>query len=208
MASGEPGAIGGSLSGVSAPRRRATYDDVIAAPDHMVAELIDGELYLSPRPAVRHALAASAIGGDLFGRFARPPGSGDAPGGWWILDEPELHFGDDAVVPDLAGWRRERMPTLPDAAAITVPPDWACEVLSPSTVRLDRGPKLRLYARVGVAHLWFVDPVARTIEVYRLEQGCWVVATTIAGDEPVAIAPFPDLLLDVAHWWDTGEAPR
>lgn len=203
MAAGGSDAAGGTLTGVSAPRRRATFDDLLTVPDHMIAEIVDGELVVSPRPAVRHALAASTIGAALVERFGRPPG-GDAPGGWWVLYEPELHLGEDVVVPDLAGWRRERMPALPDAAAITVAPDWACEVLSPSTVRTDRGAKLPLYAREGVGHLWYVDPTARTLEVYRLEGGRWVIETTLAGDEPAMIEPFAAVVLDVPRWWDAG----
>src|SRR5207249_2269272 len=98
------------------------------------------------------------------------PGGADRPGGWWILFEPELHLGENVLVPDHAGWRRERMPLLPDVAAFTLAPDWVCEVISPSTAHIDRGRKLRAYAREQVAHLWFVDPLARTIEVYRLER--------------------------------------
>jgi Uma2 family endonuclease len=131
--------------------RRATYDDLLALPEHVVGELIDGELIVSPRPALPHALASSAIGGELHGPFNRPPGGGT--GGWWILDEPELHFGADVLVPDLAGWRRERMPTLPNLPALELPPDWVCEVISPSTARLDRTRTMRPYARVEVGRV-------------------------------------------------------
>src|SRR5437867_3814671 len=143
----------GMVPSVTAPRRRATYADLLEVPEHLVAEIIDGELLTSPRPASPHALAASAIGSALVDRFNGPPGGADAPGGWWILDEPELHLGDDVVVPDLAGWRRERMPVLPDVVGFTLAPDWVCEVISPSTARIDRGRKLRVYAREQVAHL-------------------------------------------------------
>jgi Uma2 family endonuclease len=186
---------------MSAPRRRATYADLLEVPEHLVAEIIDGELFTSPRPAVPHALAASAIGGVLFDRFNGPPGSGGMPGGWWILDEPELHFDEDVLVPDLAGWRRERVPVLPDAPALQLAPDWVCEVISPSTARLDRGRKLHVYARESVAHLWFVDPRARTLEVYRLEGERWIVAATHAGDEPVRAEPFAAIEVDVRRWW-------
>jgi Uma2 family endonuclease len=146
------------VSAMESARRRATWDDLLAVPDHMVAELIDGELYTSPRPAPPHALASSGIGSVLFDRFNGPPGGGSAsPGGWWILFEPELHFGDDVLVPDLAGWRRERLPALPDLAYFTLAPDWVCEVISPSSGRLDRVKKMPVYAREGVAHLWLID---------------------------------------------------
>ena len=136
---------------VTAPRRRATYADLLEVPEHLVAEIIDGELLTSPRPASPHALAASAIGSALFDRFNGPPGGADRPGGWWILFEPELHLGEDVLVPDHAGWRRERMPALPDVVGFTLAPDWVCEVISPSTARIDRGRKLRVYAREQVA---------------------------------------------------------
>src|SRR3989454_1768126 len=171
----------GMVPSVTAPRRRAIYADLLEVPEHLVAEIIDGELLTSPRPASPHALATSAIGSALFDRFNGAPGGADRPGGWWILFEPELHLGQDVLVPDHAGWRRERMPLLPDVAAFPLAPDWVCEVISPSTARIDRGRKLRVYARKQVAHLWFVDPLARTIEVYRLEGGQWVVAGTDDG---------------------------
>jgi Uma2 family endonuclease len=181
-------------------RRNATYDDLVAVPEPLVAELIAGELYTSPRPAIPHARVSSALGQDLR-VFDRPPGSPDAPGGWWILDEPELHFGADVLVPDLAGWHRERLPALPDEAAFTLAPDWACEVLSPSTGALDRSRKMPVYGRAMVAHLWLIDPATRTLEVYRLEEGRWVVASMHGGDDPIRAAPFEELEIDVRRWW-------
>ena len=146
-------------------QRRATYQDVLDAPTHKVAEVIAGSLHTHPRPAMRHAWASSNLGGSHVNPFGR--GSG-GPGGWWIVDEPELHLGEDIVVPDLAGWRRETMPEYPDAAYCTIAPDWIFEVLSPSTRRLDQGEKRYLYAREGVSHLWFVDPDVRTLEAFEL----------------------------------------
>lgn len=186
---------------MSAAPRRATFDDLETVPDHLVAEILDGELVVSPRPAARHARAGSAIGSIVFDRFDGPPGGADAPGGWCILFEPELHLGDDALVPDVAGWRRERMPSLPDVAAFTMAPDWVCEVVSPRTASIDRSRKMPIYAREGVGHLWIVDPSVRTLEVYRLEAGRWVVVHTHAGDEPVRAEPFAALALDVRRWW-------
>jgi len=150
---------------VAEPKRKATYDDVLAAPEHQVAEILDGELFLSPRPTARHATATSALGGDLSSAFHRPKGDPPRPGGWWIIDEPELHFGADVVVPDIAGWQRDRMRRIPDAAWLELAPDWLCETLSPSTARIDRTRKLAIYAREGVRHVWLVDPLARTLEV-------------------------------------------
>ncbi|MBI3768472.1 MAG: Uma2 family endonuclease [Deltaproteobacteria bacterium] len=182
-------------------RRKATYDDLLKVPEPLVAEIVDGELVTSPRPASPHALAASAIGSVLFDSFNRPPGDRGAPGGWWILYEPELHFGEDVLVPDLAGWRRERMPTFPDIAAFTDAPDWACEVISKSTARIDRGHKMRIYARERVAHLWIVDPIARTVEIYRLVDDHWLVATTHAGSAAVRAEPFAAIAIELARWW-------
>ena len=138
-------------------RRRATYRDVLEAPPHKVAEIVAGTLHTNPRPAPRHAHASSALGA----KIGDPFGYGGGPGGWWILDEPELHLGEDILVPDIAGWRRERMPDLPDTPYFPLAPDWVCEVLSPSTRDLDRHGKRPIYAREGVNHLWFVDPAAR-----------------------------------------------
>jgi len=184
-----------------ASRRRATYQDVIDAPEHKVAEIIDGELFVSPRPASPHARATAALHGDLD-VFDRDPESPGRPGGgWWILVEPELHFGEDVLVPDLAGWRRERMPRIPNTPAFTLAPDWVCEVISPSTARLDRTRKMGAYAREGVSHLWIVDPLQHTLEGYRLESGCWTVADVRGGWETVRVEPFAAVELDMTRWW-------
>jgi len=181
-------------------RRRATYDDLLKVPDHMVAEIVDGELYASPRPASPHALACSALGQDL-GPFSRRRGTPSGPGGWWILFEPELHFGRNVLVPDLAGWRRTRMPRMPETAYFPLAPDWVCEVLSPSTASLDRAKKLAIYAREGVAHAWVVDPLAGTLEVLRLENGRWTILATHFGTEVVRAEPFADIDLELAALW-------
>ena len=186
---------------MSAAPRRAAYEDLIAVPDNLVAEIIDGELFTSPRPATPHARAASAIGSDLFGGFDGPPGGANRPGGWWILDEPELHLEEDVLVPDIAGWRIERMPAIPNVVGITLVPDWVCEVISPSTGRLDRTRKMPVYAREGVTHLWLVDPLARTLEVYRLEAGRWAVVGSHGGDEASRVEPFEAITLDMGRWW-------
>ena len=150
--------------------RPATYDDLMALPDNLVAEIIGGELHASPRPAPAHAVAGSSIGALITSPYSFGRGG---PGGWWILDEPELHLGPDVLVPDCAGWRKSRMPLRPATAYFPLAPDWICEVLSPSTVQIDRARKLGIYAREGVSHAWLVDPLARTLEVLRLEDGRW-----------------------------------
>lgn len=182
-------------------RRPARYDLILDVPDTKVAEIIDGELIVSPRPASPHGHTNSVIGADLIGAFQRPPGDARGPGGWWLTDEPELHFGDDVLVPDQAGWRRERFPVVPKVAAMTLAPDWVCEVISPSTGRIDRSRKMRIYAREEVAWLWLVDPLLRTIEVYALRDGEWVATTVHGGDEPARLAPFDAVELEVARWW-------
>jgi Uma2 family endonuclease len=179
-------------------RRAATYDDLLALPEHVVGEIIDGELHATPRPAPRHAVAASVLGGELVPPFH---GGRGGPGGWWILDEPELHLGGDVLVPDLAGWRQSRMPAMPETAYFTLAPDWICEVVSPATARTDRLKKLRVYAREGVAHVWLVDPTARTLEVLRLENGRWSIVVVHGGSERVRAEPFEAITLPLAALW-------
>jgi len=179
-------------------KRRATYEDLLAVPEHVVAEIIDGSLRTHPRPASRHALASSSLGGELHGPFTRGKGG---PGGWIILDEPELHLHGDVLVPDLAGWRRERMPGVPDAAAFELAPDWVCEVLSPSTAAMDRAEKMPIYARERVSHMWLVDPAAKTLEVFRLESARWVLLGTWRDDAKVRGEPFEDFELELAGLW-------
>ena len=170
-------------------------------PDTKVAEIIDGELIVSPRPASPHARAATAIGVAVAGPFDRVPGDPDGPGGWWILLEPELHLADDVLVPDWAGWRRDRMPVFPDTAAFRQPPDWVCEVISPTTGRVDRSRKSAIYAREGVSHLWFVEPQLETLEVRHLEAGRWVVVATYDGDDVVRAEPFEAVEIALRRWW-------
>ncbi len=135
---------------------------------------------------------------EIGGPFDRGRGG---PGGWWILDEPELHFGADVLVPDLAGWRRERMPQFPDAPWTELAPDWVCEVLSPGTRRLDLTDKRRLYAAAGVAHLWFVDPLARTLEAFALRDGAWALIAALKDDEDVQVPPFDAVTFPLSALW-------
>jgi Uma2 family endonuclease len=168
-------------------RQPATYQDVLDAPPNMVAELIRGALHLQPRPASPHARASSVLGGRIGGPFDWNDGG---PGGWWIIDEPELHFGPDVLVPDLAGWRRERMPSYPDVPFFELAPDWVCEVLSSSTRRVDVIDKRAIYGEAGVGHLWFVDPLARTLEAFALRDRAWVLLGARRDDEEVRLPPF------------------
>lgn len=169
-------------------------------PPHMVAEIIDGELITSPRPAFPHARTASRLGMALGGPFDLGTGG---PGGWVILDEPELHLGPnpDVLVPDLAGWRRERMPRIPSAAAVALAPDWVCEILSPSTMPTDRTGKMPIYAREKVGHLWLADPLAQTLEVFRLDAQRWLLLATHHGAVTVEAEPFEAVPIDLATIW-------
>ena len=178
--------------------RQATYQDVLDAPAHQVAEIVNGTLHTHPRPAAPHALASSALGGDLLYPFQFGRGG---PGGWWILDEPELHLGEEVLVPDLAGWRRERMPEYPDTKYFTLAPDWVCEVLSASTRRLDLHEKRPTYAREGVGYLWLVDPMDRTLEAFELHEGQWLLIATAKDEEPVSIRPFDAITFSLGDLW-------
>lgn len=190
---------------MSSPARRvATYEDLVRVPDHFVAEIVDGELVTSPRPASPQALARSAVGWNLFGPFHL--GSG-GPGGWWIVNGPELHFGADVLVPDVAGWRRERMPVFPNVAFFELAPDWICEVLSPFTARLDRVRKLPIYGRAGVSHAWLVDPAARTLEVLRLQGGRWLLVATFGDDDKIRAEPFDAVEIPLATLWIESAPP-
>jgi Uma2 family endonuclease len=181
--------------------------DVVAgyrhAPETMVVEVIDGKLSLIPRPRRRHARAAGELHGELRGPFDR---GRDGPGGWVILDGPELHLGPrpDILVPDLAAWRKERTPAgflADDAAGITLPPDWVCEVLSPSTASVDRTKKLPIYHREGMGHAWLIDPSAHTLEVFRRHDLGWLLVASYEGASVVRAEPFDTLSLDLAGLW-------
>jgi Uma2 family endonuclease len=167
--------------------RRATYQDIVDLPEGVVGEIISGVLHTQPRPRFSHAKASSKLGAKLDNEFDPDDGG---PGGWIFLDEPELHFGEDVLVPDIAGWRVERGPDLANDAWTSIAPDWLCEVLSPSTEQKDRVLKMEVYAREGVAHVWLVDPDARTLEAYELRNTEWVRIAALRENDEVAAAPF------------------
>ncbi len=179
-------------------RKPAEYRDLFDLPSHLVGEILNGRLVTHPRPAPRHAVASSNMGFELGNPFQRGK---DGPGGWWIIDEPELHLNDHILVPDLAGWRRERLPRLPDTAWFEPAPDWVCEILSPGTARTDRAEKIPIYGREGVVHLWLVDPDARTLEVFANEQGRWVLLTVLQNDDPVSQPPFDAITFSLNGLW-------
>ncbi len=185
-----------------AKERRATYDDILHLPENVVGEIIDGDLYAWPRPSGPHGNASSTLG-----MFIGPPyhlGRG-GPGGWWIFDEPELHLTPHVLVPDLGGWRRERMPRYPKNQIFDLSPDWVCEVLSPSTARVDRSKKMRIYAEHAVAYCWIMDPLQKTLETYQLMKEQWVLLQTYSGNDVVRAEPFPLAEIDLKSIW--GETP-
>ncbi len=176
----------------------ATYQDVLDAPPEKVAEIVAGELHLSPRPRARHGLASGELFGELRSSFG---GRGGGPGGWVFLIEPELHLGDAILVPDVAGWLIARFP-VEDLAFFSAPPDWVCEVLSPSTARLDRLRKLPLYAAQGVRFAWLVDPETRTLEAYRDEGGRWLQLGVFGDDAKLKAEPFEAMELQLDRLWN------
>ncbi len=185
--------------------RPATYADIEALPRHLVGEILFGALHVHPRPAPRHGVAATRLTFEMSGPFDYGRGG---PGGWLFIVEPELHLGAEVLVPDIAGWRRERLTPFPTTAFIETAPDWLCEVLSPSTQRIDRTDKLTAYASFGVGHCWYVDPIARTLEVMALTGGKWLLAATYKDADLVCAAPFEahTFPLDVL-WVDEPSAP-
>jgi Uma2 family endonuclease len=181
---------------MSVREAEAAYE---ALPQGTPAALLDGELHLLPRPRPTHLFVTANLTADLIDPFQR---ARRGPGGWFILDEPELHLGPrpDRLAPDLAGWRRERLPELPETAAFTLAPDWVCEVLSPGGERFDRIKKARVYAREGVRHYWIIDPIAQTLEVLRNEHGQWLQLASYAveeGDLLIRAEPFDAIELEL-----------
>ena len=188
----------------SPAKRHATYADLEKVPPHLVAEILDGELVTHPRPLPRHSLAHSALGIEIGGPFQFGRGG---PGGWVFMTEPELHLAEDVIVPDLAGWRRERLPHLPEEVGITIAPDWACEVISPSTASYDRTVKFRIYHRAEVKHLWYLDPAYKTLEVFRREGERWALLQTFGDTDEVRVEPFEAISFPIANLWPLNPAP-
>ncbi len=180
------------------------YAQLCTLPFGQTGEIIGGRLHVQPRPAGPHALTASALGAELYGPLQRGRGG---PGGWWILDEPEVHFVRDVevCVPDIAGWRKERLPRIPDGHRFEVVPDWICEVLSPGTAQTDRVEKMPVYAHYGVAYLWLVDPLQRTLEAFALRDGLWTVIGLFRESNTAQVAPFEAVALNLADLWTETE---
>jgi len=180
-------------------KKRATYEDLYTIPENMTGEIIDGELIVSPRPSRKHVYTTSTLGSEIGPAYHSGRGG---PGGWIILIEPEIGLGEDIVVPDLAGWKRERIPASEEHNWISVCPDWICEILSPGTARTDRVKKMRVYARHELAHLWLIDPIDKTLEAYRFQSGSFMVAGVYGENEKVRLEPFPEVEIDLSNlWW-------
>jgi len=178
--------------------RPATYADLEAVPPHLVAEILFGELVTHPRPVLRHGRATSVLGMIIGGPYQLGTGG---PGGWVFVDEPELHLGPHVVVPDIAGWRRERFTEATDKAYSEIAPDWVCETLSPSTERYDKGEKREIYSSFGVGHLWHLDPRVRMLETFERRDRAWLLTATFFDADEVSAAPFTDLKFSLGLLW-------
>lgn len=180
--------------------RPATIADLDQLPPTWRGEVIEGTLYAFPHPGVPHQLVSGAISVDLRIPFGRGRGG---PGGWRIFFRVPVQVHEiNEISPDISGWRRERLPILPQEDAISIVPDWICEVQSPSTRGYDIGIKRRFYASIGVSYIWYVDPFARTLLASRLHDGHWLEIGAWRDDEKVRVEPFEAIELDLSTWWE------
>lgn len=184
-----------------AAMKKTTYSDLDALPDNVIGEIVGGELFATPRPSSYHSRVSSELSIEIGSAYLPRRKDG---GGWVIMFEPELYIGDDVLVPDLAGWRRERFPKEPEGNGFKTPPDWICEVLSPSTAKLDRVRKMPMYAKFGVGHLWIIDPTAKILEAFQLKGAQWLLLGTYGGHDVLRVEPFADVELQLGHlWWES-----
>jgi Uma2 family endonuclease len=182
----------------AASKNKTAYEKWMELSDDVVGEIIAGELHVSPRPAPKHSRASTKLSGVLDGPFDSGKGG---PGGWTLLFEPEIHINSNIFVPDIGGWRRERLSKAPEEPFISIAPDWICEVLSPSTTTFDRSKKMPLYAELGLSHFWLVDPIHKTLEIYVNDHMNWKLLKTYANDDKVRAAPFDALEFDLSILW-------
>ena len=180
--------------------KQTIYEQLEALPERLTGEILNGQLHAEPRPSGRHLRVESTLGSKVHRCYDEGDGG---PGGWWILVEPEVHLVRDieVAVPDLGGWRRERMPALPDDHRFEIVPDWVCEVLSPSTSSKDREIKMPIYAGHGVAYIWLGDPNRRTLEAYALDNGEWRQIAQAQDDQVISVPPFEALRLELVTLW-------
>lgn len=179
-------------------KRKAVYGDLLNIPDNWVGEIMNGEVIATPRPSGRHANAAAVLGGEIIPPFRLGRGG---PGGWVILMEPEVLMGENLLVPDLAGWRRERFAEWPRENWFSIIPDWICEILSPGTAQRDRIQKMRIYAESSVNHVWLIDPVIKTLEIFRLQGGKWLLLGSFSGEDRVRAEPFSEVEIPLVNLW-------
>lgn len=182
-----------------AAKRRATYEDLYDIPENMTGEIIDGELIVQPRPSRKHTYAASVLEIEIGSTYQF--GRGGGPGGWIIIVEPEIQLGEHTMVPDLAGWKRQRFPVEEDRNPISAVPDWVCEILSPSTFRVDKIKKMPIYAHHGVGHIWLLEPLAKTMDAFRLDSGGWRLLASFSENDKVREEPFQDIEIDLGNLW-------
>ena len=175
------------------------YAELEALPANMVGEIVFGTLHAHPRPARKHGRAAGGLNIAIGAPFQFGRGG---PGGWVFIPEHELHLGPEIIVPDISGWTVQRYPANETTSYSIVPPDWLCEVLSPSTKRLDRFQKLPIYAEHGVKHCWFVDPIEKTLEVFILADGAYKIGPTFTDSAAVIAPPFEAHTFDLSLLWD------
>ena len=184
----------------------ATYRDLLALPESARAEVLAGALVMSPAPLPRHSHVQRTAGRFLGGPFQDDEGAG-GPGGWWIFPEVDVALGaHDVVRPDVAGWRKERLPKPGQQRPIEVVPDWVCEILSPSTAARDRVQKRHLYARTGVRYYWLIDPDARVLEALELKDGVWIENGVYDETHTARIVPFDAIELAVTRFFLPREA--
>jgi Uma2 family endonuclease len=179
-------------------RMKLTYEDLCNVPDDMTGEIIDGELSLTPMPSKQQIhtgtkLANAVVAAYHFGT--------KGPGGWIILDEPDLAFGEDILVPELAGWKEDRFIVSWEHHWISVAPDWVCEIISPETAQRDRTQKMPIYERNGVSYVWLIDPAEKSLEIFRLESGKWGAPTLYTGNDKVRAEPFEQTEINLGDLW-------
>jgi Uma2 family endonuclease len=180
-------------------KKKATYEDLYGIPENMIGEIINGELIVHPRPSRKHARATYVLGHKIGAPYDF--GEGGGSGGWIFLQEPEIQLDEDTMVPDLAGWKKERFPPEEDHNWISVAPDWVCEVLSPKTLRTDKIKKMPIYAQCGVGHIWLVDPIAMTLDAFRSESGRWFLSASFCENDKVRAEPFQEVEFDLGDLW-------